>query len=575
MKKQFVLMGHRGVGKTSLLKKLKQRYQEFQFISLDQEIEKVRDESIGTLFEKYGEEEFRRIETQVFQSCVERLQEQAFVIDLGGGFSGGIPVSIQTLWVRRQSHNHQALFIDRPSLNGQLSIGLERFQQREERYQKQSDFVVELREGERFFGAGEKLLFDALFLNKTSERLKSFYYTLLPTTTEFEIEILTKLGVKGFEWRDDLTSSPWDHDLVFPSLRKKPKDCSAAFFDWPLEWGENPKAPLLSLHQRKASVQETVALFPQGSKALLKLAIPIHSFEELREGHNWMMQDPGQRSFLPMSEDGRWNWYRLWMSPFMGVNFLRTGLGSASDQPSLLQVLNHPVHFSQAAAVLGAPVAHSQSPSFHQDFFANKDIPFLAITIEEPEFEAALDLLSHWGLKWVAVTSPLKQKASQKIKAEHSINTLVFHEQQWQGLDTDRYGLEQAIGENAEGVVAVWGGGGTHDAIRSVLPNVAFYSSRTGELKGGPSESPSLLIWAVGAKAFAQKGCLPPKEWPVEKLIDLNYTQDSPGLAAAHHFQCEYQSGQVMFRAQAKKQQAFWKEFLEVEKSLPIEGSSG
>lgn len=40
-----------------------------------------------------------------------------------------------------------------------------------------------------------------------------------------------------------------------------------------------------------------------------------------------------------------------------------------------------------------------------------------------------------------------------------------------------------------------------------------------------------------------------------EKVIDLNYTEDSPGLEYAKNLNIEYESGLKMFKSQATAQQ--------------------
>ena len=72
--------------------------------------------------------------------------------------------------------------------------------------------------------------------------------------------------------------------------------------------------------------------------------------------------------------------------------------------------------------------------------------------------------------------------------------------------------------------------------------------------------SPKTLIWAVGRKRM-QQGCLmPPKNWKPSKIIDANYTEDSPGLEYALQVHAQYISGMEFFKEQAKKQREIFKE---------------
>src|SRR6185437_7380362 len=94
-----------------------------------------------------------------------------------------------------------------------------------------------------------------------------------------------------------------------------------------------------------------------------KLSIPIHSFAELEEGHAWAAADPERRAFLPSSDDGRWQWYRLQHRSRSGLAFFREGDGSSADQPVLLDWARHKRPGLSFAAVLGDPVAFSRTPA--------------------------------------------------------------------------------------------------------------------------------------------------------------------------------------------------------------------
>jgi shikimate 5-dehydrogenase len=51
---------------------------------------------------------------------------------------------------------------------------------------------------------------------------------------------------------------------------------------------------------------------------------------------------------------------------------------------------------------------------------------------------------------------------------------------------------------------------------------------------------------------------MPPKQWKPSILVDLNYTEDSPGREYALQVGAEYVSGLRMFQVQAEKQREFW-----------------
>jgi len=78
---KLVLIGFMGVGKTSVGKKLAEKLN-LKFIDTDYEIEKLENKTISQIFEDYGEEYFRSLETKVLKNS---LKEKNIIISTGGG----------------------------------------------------------------------------------------------------------------------------------------------------------------------------------------------------------------------------------------------------------------------------------------------------------------------------------------------------------------------------------------------------------------------------------------------------------------------------------------------------------
>ncbi|MAI29308.1 MAG: shikimate kinase [Rickettsiales bacterium] len=84
-KKKIVLVGMTGVGKTTIgrvLSKILRR----TFIDIDFEVEKASGQKIHHIFEKYGENEFRKIEKKTLYRFLDN--EKNFVISTGAGILG-------------------------------------------------------------------------------------------------------------------------------------------------------------------------------------------------------------------------------------------------------------------------------------------------------------------------------------------------------------------------------------------------------------------------------------------------------------------------------------------------------
>ena len=81
MKKNLVLTGMMGVGKSTLGKKLSKKLQ-IKFVDIDKFIEKKENYSIQDIFKNKGEDYFRKIEKKI---TLEILKKNNLVIALGGG----------------------------------------------------------------------------------------------------------------------------------------------------------------------------------------------------------------------------------------------------------------------------------------------------------------------------------------------------------------------------------------------------------------------------------------------------------------------------------------------------------
>jgi shikimate 5-dehydrogenase/shikimate kinase len=606
------LIGHRGVGKTSMLARITNYYRDagrdLLTLDLDAEIARKVGSSVGKIFQTSGEDEFRRLERKVFAEI--DLETAEFTHDvyvsLGAGFElSCLPKNWHALWVRRASDLDGRIFVDpfRPRLSQALDPLAEfhqRFAAREKNYRARANEILFIDEGLENVEKAER----DFFLNSISELGGAL--TLLPEVFRGEkafsrwCQRRLAWGVKWFEIRDDLlneeqiaqavTHLPHVNLLVsFRAvktsvilLRAVQAGCA---YDWPVERGPCPygQPTVLSLHERFAgqSVTEALSRLRERADVLLKAALPVDDFRELAEGHKWMMEAPERRTFLPMSTDGRWSCYRLLMAPFVPLSFFREDEGSGVDQPTLLQwirrrqIFTDPLYF---AAVLGDPVAHSRSPLEQSEFFKRWKIPFVSIRMTEREWQdGAIEFLRTLGLRWAAVTAPLKSEAFELSRLRESmaseltsVNTLYWDCKNdcWHGDNTDQMGFRALIDGEVAGAVAIWGGGGTLAMLKSALPQAECFSVRTGENRdrqGVRAEKfrPTTVIWAAGKLksspgAPTEPAAEPPVEWRPSAVIDLNYFEDSLGREFALRWRARYISGLKMFRVQAEGQRAFW-----------------
>lgn len=586
---KIIICGHRGVGKTSLLQRLQKTFYNFTFIDLDQKIEEVSALSTQDFFRLHGEPEFRKIELQTFHSL---KPPSLIVIAVGGGFPvDQISQEDLVIFVQRDSDSAGRIFLNRPRLKSEVSAlqeSLDIFSSRQERFMRRADFVYSMQEGMELGGASlfqaEANLFAQVFSfafpsSVTDEKLgiircPSMIITLEPIVLQrakrwqLFCHLLKKLDFL-VELRDDLLSVEQIQEVqkvvsprqcVYSRRQQVAKSdvswSSFAAVDWALELGDVPEE-LFSLGEKlivSCHVNEkakNLSLLREKSPpfAKMKSSPMVSSFSEL------LSDNDGDINFLPRSIDGRWRWYRLLRARLQPLNYYRYWQGSALDQADFFERICFVPKQSNFAAVLGDPIKHSYSPAFHHQFFHSFETCLLPIRVSESEWEEAFSLLKKLGLKWAAVTSPLKKDLFESVP-NHGEQAKLFHAANtYCGSyceNTDQVGLKSLLEvENLQQWV-VWGGGGTLEMIRHFLPDAKYVSVR-GEVDR--NLNPRQILWAAPRK---QPMIFPPQEWRPEVVVDLNYNSNSPGLEYALNCGARYVSGLRMFIAQAEAQQKIW-----------------
>jgi shikimate kinase len=80
--KKIILIGYMGSGKSTIAKLLSKSMQ-YEFLDLDEIIEKEQNASVSTIFEQKGEVFFRKLEHQVLKRILQ--SESNMILSLGGG----------------------------------------------------------------------------------------------------------------------------------------------------------------------------------------------------------------------------------------------------------------------------------------------------------------------------------------------------------------------------------------------------------------------------------------------------------------------------------------------------------
>lgn len=597
----IVVFGHRGVGKTAFMQRLKLYWQvsNYVFLDLDQEIEKCLGLSVEKLFNTQGEFEFRKHEKEIYLKLLS--EHSQLILSVGGGFPvQDITPDVHALWIRRVSDDVGRIFLNRPRLNPNLS-DLEEFtlrvKARQPKFEARADEIYLMPEGLKMNNLIEREIFAEKVKFETSG------YLTITKSLRGKHRFLKKVSESGFEFRDDffkfnefcelLDRVPVSEMILsfrdqtkikesesdFLEFKNKAKNSNHILVDWALELGSPQQLKQLvpniySLHEYLPnedlkSFLKRFEAFDDG-RSLLKASPLVTNFTDLEVLWNWQQEDVAKRSVLPRSDGGLWVWFRQLMKGQQKINFWKSAEGSAQDQPSLYQWLSTPQSSHNFAAILGSPVAMSHTPIEQQDFFHKLCWPVFAIDLQKDEFTTAIPFLQRLGLRAAAVTSPLKKCAFELVHSGQSeeldvMNTLYFvgpkHQDQINGTNTDLFGframVQPLLGRGLS--VLVWGGGGTLPVIKNVFPEAVEYAVRTGLPREGQADliAPDIVIWAAGPTAEPPQLKLNPKY-----IVDLNYREDSQARAFAKTTQAIYISGEEMFRAQAQEQRVFWKQCL-------------
>ncbi|MDE0091674.1 MAG: hypothetical protein OXN83_00115 [Oligoflexia bacterium] len=595
-----LIIGGRGTGKTHFLTILQAYYKKqnlkAQFFDLDQEIEKATGQTVFELFKK-GESHFRRWEQKIFKQIVSSLTKNTTCfLSAGAGFKFKKSADWNVIYLFRESDKMGRIFLNRPPLTNKAPLKEYKnyYKNRTPYYIQQADEHLFRRE---YFKTLESS--DLLFLGLKKIKPKSFTLTLYPKLLpknkkklKAYLEKRLLWGIRFFEINDQhcsfdfikqiQTLIPADRILFSSQVSKKfLKISNKIHWSWDISLGPPPQGvTILSLHKRgKTHLKSLLKNLSKYKNYHLKLAIEIFNLKELEIASHWQKEDPKNRSFLPRSKEGRWLWFRQVFGPQMPLHFIKEHDLSFTqyqkteilDQPFLSQAIPFIKKFKALAGILADPVKNLATP-FEQNhfFYKQNSIPVLALSLKEKEMtKQNLKTLNRFGFIFFAISSPLKHKAfscsDKKDKVAKNFktsNTLIFQNKIWQAFNTDWNGL-QKLKVFSSNQTVVWGGGGIKPVLKKALPLAQFYSARKAQplnkKNSAKNFSPKTLIWAVGRKRMESACQWPPKHFKPAQVIDINYTEDSPGLEYALKVKADYTSGLVYFKEQAQKQRELFK----------------
>lgn len=602
----YFLIGHRGVGKTTLLLQLKTCLKGFHFCDLDSEIEAHSKMSISQIFNDLGEEAFRELEIKTLSHVLG--SHKSSIIALGAGFpiqQFEFPTNSLFIQLSRKTDKNGRILLDRPIWDKNIDPiqqYLDRYLKRQSIFDQFCDYFLELPEGFQFVDLGQVLTQNISFKN-TILTLTPWYLakdTRLNFALQSElfglVEIRTDLIDYSFflKIRQKLLGKRY-----FISIR-----LGGMFASWPSDFFENSdclfecdQENLVNFKRRDYFIISSHTTTPPTASnnitcTYLKWSPELDSFESWQQAMSWQSEFPQNRFLAPRVKpcwqpDQASEWMRLLLNHKQPLHFIRADLnGSYINQPHWVRwLLNSHVTTDCFYAVIGYPVEHSYSPMFHYTWARLKGCGFFYIPVKEAESHKIVPTLSQHGLMGLAITSPLKRA----FLNNQSINTLKIENGQVEFTNTDIIGLyciyqlinqmgihalstlsleklTELIGvtlSTIKGVqsfhlskaILIFGGGGLLESLKYLFPYADYLPARYKNEDLDPIKNKiyEIVIWSALPNAT-----FPTDAIGFQSIWDLNYHENSFARTLSLLTATPYLSGISLFIAQGIAQQKFW-----------------
>ena len=250
-------------------------------------------------------------------------------------------------------------------------------------------------------------------------------------------------------------------------------------------------------------------------------------------------------------------------------------------------------HATRVFAVIGDPIAHSQSPAYHNGRFAEDGIDAVYVPVLVDDAAPFFELAESLPILGFSVTIPHKQSVipylterGDDVRAAEACNTVVRVSEGWRGVNTDVIGflapLDEVLTVSLAGttVLVLGAGGAARGVIYALLSREAEVllwnrtASRAHALAGSMqafarggavrvleegADELSRVDVVVNATSVGMYGEGDPATWYEfgghEVVYDIVYTPpETPLIRRAAAAGCRVITGDRMFRAQAAVQ---------------------
>ncbi len=471
-----ILIGHRGVGKTSL-GKAAAKHLGWEFVDVDQALSTAYQRSIDDYFLRGDVALFR--EREIAQLTKSLTTRRPTIIAAGGGLAvsprfleviaAHPPICV--VWLVRQVSTAQ--LSNRPRLHPNLSLENEQLKLANERDPSYQQAAHDRFEIDSDLGEDRSGFELAYRIASISAFIRSSFFKQMTHTcqTSGDLHRAMALGLH-IEYRTDQAHDFSLTDLPAGSLVSLRTDSAIDLhgrtdlsldIDTIFRHHQPPEGVTWFI-----STHDSTEIVPDVDK----VAIPIDSCRQLIEIRERL---PDQAMLYPIGD--RWRWYRLTMLSEMPAHLpafvALPGAQSAAGQPTLLDYARCYLCKDPPLlrfGLIGQATDCSYGLDFHPQILLNGI--YVGIPVPPEEFWDACQLLKTLSFRGLSVTNPHKASAGKMVGARTPLNTLAHYPYGWVGTDTDVQGAATILDQLVDPVLVI-GRGAMGRLLVSLLEKAA------------------------------------------------------------------------------------------------------
>ncbi|EKD75970.1 MAG: hypothetical protein ACD_43C00266G0001, partial [uncultured bacterium] len=252
---------------------------------------------------------------------------------------------------------------------------------------------------------------------------------------------------------------------------------------------------------------------------------------------------------------------RLYNKSWLTFAAISTASQTAPGQLTVTQLRSN----TQLYGLIGDDIAHSLSPSLHNDWFKKQHLPHRYQLWQANNLPEFMEVFNFFQLPGASVTKPFKKevisycnKLDRHAKAIGAVNTLVRRGKKLYGYNTDWFGVQSALGQTLHDArILILGSGGAAQAVAYAAKQAHANTITVLAHAELPTKQTNFDV-VVNATPERNKLLLPEVALKNKIVMDCIY-KPTKLLRAARQYQAKRViDGLPMLRDQAKEQFRLW-----------------